>query len=92
MNEQNSDTRKVKRRDCKKCGKEVMAIKDPKTPGKRVANFFGIITLGAQFYTYPKRCPNCLEATRAIKSHRILAGLCLIIWISVSIIVAILTL
>ncbi len=91
MNEQNSDIRKVKRRYCKKCGKEVMAIKEPKTPGKQVANFFAIITFGGQVYSYPKRCPDCGEATRATKSQRILAGLCCIIWISVAIIVANLT-
>ncbi len=76
---------KISRRYCKKCGKEVMAVKDQKIPGKQVANFFAFF-LGSVAYTYPKRCPYCGKATRAIKSHRIAALIILIIWVIVIII------
>ena len=88
MNEHNKDVKDFSRkRYCKACRKEIMAIREPKTPGKRVANFFGIITLGAQIYSYPRRCPYCGKKTIATKSQRILIGVGLIIFFSVGFIV-----
>jgi len=63
MNEQNKDMEEGKKRYCKKCQKEVKPIKEPKTLGKRTANFFAFF-IGATAYTYPKKCPYCGKVLR----------------------------
>ena len=57
---------------CKKCEKEVIPIKDPKTLGKRVTNaIFAIFAIfaGGAAYTYPKRCPFCNKILRTKKEN-----------------------
>ena len=63
---------------CKKCGKEVIPIKDQKTPGKQVANFFAFFAGAGAAYTYPKRCPFCNKVLRT-KTQKIVGLICVII-------------
>ena len=80
MNEQSKDMEEGKKRYCKKCQKEVKPIKDPKTLGKRTANFFGFILGVGSVYTYPKKCPDCGKVVRT-KTQIIVAYLCVSIWV-----------
>lgn len=70
---------------CKKCGKEVIPIKEQKTAGKRAANFFAFFLGGGAVYTYPKRCPYCNKILRT-KTQKTVGIICLIIWITIVII------
>jgi len=84
MNEQNKDMEEGKKRYCKKCQKEVKPIKEPKTLGKRTANFFGIILLGESAYSFPKKCPYCGKVLRTKQQN-----ICAIIFVIMMVILGI---
>lgn len=70
---------------CKKCGKEVVPHKEPKTTGKRTANFFAFFLGVGAVYTYPKRCPYCNKVLRT-KTQKIVGIGCIVIWITIAVI------
>lgn len=69
----------LKKMYCKKCQKEVMALKEPKTTGKQTANFVSIAVLGLPAYVYAEKCPHCGGNTVPIKAKQKIAILCSII-------------